>query len=135
MLSYYEYCNLMATASASYHQLLQSFGASKVFDYKHADVAAQILAFAKSLDSTRPAISFVLDCTWSKSGTLAPISKIAQKGSKVVVLLPVIVKHASDTVVPEYSMNVQTSADWVEGVIVSCVRTHFYLNVSYGIRN
>jgi threonine dehydrogenase-like Zn-dependent dehydrogenase len=134
ILSYYGYRNLIATASTSHHQLLQSYGAINVFDYKNVDVAAQVLAFAKTLGKTGPAIPFVLDCIGSKSGTLAPIAKIAQKGSKVAVLLPVIVRDASDTVAPEYSMDVQASADWAEGVIVSGVRTHFYLNVSHVIR-
>jgi NADPH:quinone reductase-like Zn-dependent oxidoreductase len=119
----------MATASPSHHQLLHSFGASNVFDYKNADVAAQILDAAKSLGGTGPAIPFVLDCIGSKYGTLAPIAKVAQKGTKVAILLPVIVRDASDTEAPEYSMDVQASADWAEGVIAGGVRTHFYLNV------
>jgi NADPH:quinone reductase-like Zn-dependent oxidoreductase len=130
ILSYYGYRNLIATASASHHQLLHSFGATKVFDYKDSDVVAQILDFTKSLGRARPAIPFVLDCIGSKFGALAPIAKIAQKGAKVAVLLPVIVRDASDTVAPEYSMDTQASADWAEGVTVSGVRTHFYLNVS-----
>ena len=93
------------------------------------DVAAQILDFAKSLGGTGPVIPFVLDCIGSKLGTLAPIAKIAQKGTKVAVLLPVTVRDASETVALEYSMDVQASAGWVEGVTVSGVRTHFYLNV------
>ena len=131
ILSYYGYRNLIATASAPHHQLLQSYGAIKVFNYKNLDATAPILDFAKSLGRPGPAIPFVLDCIGSKSGTLAPIAKIAKKGTKVAVLLPVIVRDASDTVAPEYSMDVQASADWAEGVIVSGVRTHFYLNVSH----
>ena len=131
ILSYYGYRNLIATASASHHQLLQSFGANKVFDYKKADATAQIPAFAKSLARTGPAIPFVLDCIGSKSGTLAPIANIVQTGTKVAVLLPVIVRDASDTVASEYSMDTQASANWTEGVIVTGVRTHFYLNASH----
>lgn len=80
---------------------------------------------------TGPAIPFVFDCIGSKSGTLAPIAKIVQNGAKVAVLLPVIVRDASDTIAPAYSMDVQASANWAEGVIVSGVRTHLYLNMSH----
>ena len=130
ILSYYGYRNLIGTASATHHQLLRSFGAAETFDYKGGDVTARILDFAKSLSRNEPTIPFVLDCIGSKIGSLAPIAKIAQKGTKVAVLLPVIMRDASDVVAPEYSMDVQTSANWAEGVTVSGVRTHFYLNVS-----
>jgi D-arabinose 1-dehydrogenase-like Zn-dependent alcohol dehydrogenase len=130
ILSYYGYRKLIATASPSHHQLLRSFGATEVFDYKNPDVTAQILDSAKSLGGTGPVIPFVLDCIGSKYGTLSPIAKVAQKGTKVAVLLPVIVRDASDTEAPEYAMDVQASAQWVEGVIASGVRTHFYLDVS-----
>lgn len=130
ILSYYGYRNLIATASSSHHQLLQSFGASRVFDYKNSDVTAQIIEFAEALNRSQPTIPFVFDCIGSKSATLAQIAKIARKGTKVAVLLPVIVRDASETVAPEYSMDAQASADWADGVIVSGVRTHFYLNVS-----
>jgi NADPH:quinone reductase-like Zn-dependent oxidoreductase len=126
--SSYGYHNLIAMASDSHRQLLQSFGANEVFDYKKADATAQILAFAKSLARTGPAIPFALDCIGSKSGTLTPIANIVQTETKVAVLLPVIVRDASDTVAPEYSMDMRVSANWTEGVIVTGVRTHFYLN-------
>jgi NADPH:quinone reductase-like Zn-dependent oxidoreductase len=131
ILSYYGYRNLIATASACHHQLLQSFGANKVFDYKKADATAQILAFANPLARTGPTIPFMLDCIESKSGTLAPIANIVQRGTGVAVLLPVIVRDASDTVAPEHSMDTQASANWTEGVIVAGVRTLFYLNASH----
>jgi hypothetical protein len=76
-------------------------------------------------------VPFILDCIASKYGSLEKIAKIAQKGTKVAALLPVIVKDASDTEAPEYAMDVQASADWVEGVEARGVRTHFYQEVSH----
>lgn len=70
---------------------------------------------------------FVFDCIGSQKGSLAPIAKIAQKGSRVAVLLPVIVRDATEELTPEYAMDVQASAEWVEGVETRGVRTHFYM--------
>jgi hypothetical protein len=75
-------------------------------------------------------VPFILDCIGSKDGSLKPLSEVAGKGSKVAVLLPVIVKDASETEAPEYSMDVAGSAPWKEGVDARGVRTHFYLDVS-----
>jgi len=60
---------------------------------------------------------------------VAPIAEIATKGTRVAVLLPVIVKDASETEKPEYEMDVSVIATWKEGVDVRGVRTHFYLQV------
>ncbi len=65
--------NLIATASASHHQLLGSPGATKILDYKNADFTTQILNYAKSLSIAVPAVPFVLDCIGSKAGTLAAL--------------------------------------------------------------
>jgi hypothetical protein len=75
-------------------------------------------------------VRLVLDCIGSKEGSLKPIAKIAKNGDTVAVLLPVIVKDASDTDAPVYSMVVDTEAEWEEGVDARGVRTHFYLDVS-----
>lgn len=53
----------------------------------------------------------MLDCIGSISGTLAPIANIVQRRTKVAVLLPVIVRDASDTVAPVYSMDTKASAN------------------------
>jgi len=58
---------------------------------------------------------------------LAPIAEISRKGTKVAVLLPVIVRDASETEAPKYTMDVGAAADWKEGVKVKGVRTYFYL--------
>jgi len=75
-------------------------------------------------------VPFILDCIGSQSGSLAPLAKIAGEGSRVAVLLPVIVRDATETEAPEYAMDVRASAAWKEGVDTRGVRTHFYLEVS-----
>ena len=48
----------------------------------------------------------------------------------VAVLLPVIVRNASDSEAPIYGMDVQEAAEWKEGDEARGVRTHFVLGVS-----
>jgi NADPH-dependent curcumin reductase CurA len=118
---------LLTTASPSHHTYLRSLGATHVFDYRDPDVSKRII---EAVEKKIPAIPFVFDCIGSKSGSLAPLAKIAQKGTKVAVLLPVILKDATEEEAPEYAMDVQPHAPWVEGVDVRGVRTHFYKEVS-----
>lgn len=124
ILRHWGYKNLLATASTPHHELLKSYGARAVFDYKDPAVVQQIL------DSTSGNVPLILDCIGSKFGSLAPISKLAKKGAIVAVLLPVIVKDSTDEEAPVYSMNAGTEAEWAESVVVRGVRTHFYLDVS-----
>lgn len=121
ILRWYGYKNLLATASKRNHSLLKEYGASSVFDYNDPSVTAQISAAAGD-----KGVKYILDCIGSQSGSLAPIAKIAQKGSMVAVLLPVIVRDATETEAPEYAMDVQAAADWRQGIEVRGVRTHFY---------
>jgi threonine dehydrogenase-like Zn-dependent dehydrogenase len=127
-LKYYGYTNLLATASLHHHEYLKSLGAREVFDYRQHDAPARILAAAGSAG-----VPFILDCIGSKNGSLAPLAKIAGKGSRVAVLLPVIVKDSTETEAPEYTMDAGASAPWKEGVDARGVRTHFYLEVSLSI--
>jgi threonine dehydrogenase-like Zn-dependent dehydrogenase len=124
ILRHWGYKNLLATASKPHHELLKSFGARAVFDYRDPDVVKQIV------DAASGNVRFVLDCIGSKFGSLQPIAKIARKGARVAVLLPVIVRDASDAEAPVYSMDVESEAEWAEGVETRGVRTHFYLDVS-----
>lgn len=124
VLSLYGYRNLLATSSQVHTKLLTSFGAKAVLDYRKEDVVAQILNAAGG------EVPLVLDCIGSKDGSLKPISRIAKAGAKVAILLPVIVKDASETEAPEYEMDVQKAASWAEGVDARGVRTHHYMEVS-----
>ncbi|RDW89190.1 hypothetical protein BP6252_01222 [Coleophoma cylindrospora] len=115
------YTNLLATSSTQHHKLLQSFGAKHVFDYRNSDVVESVLKAAGG------PVPFVLDCIGSKYGSLEPISKIVARGSKVAILLPVIVKDATEDEAPIYEMDVSAAAAWKDGVVARGVRTHYYL--------
>jgi hypothetical protein len=93
------------------------------FDYRDANVAEEILRFAEG------EVKFVLDCIGSKEGSVEPIARIVERGPRVAVLLPVVVREASEAEAPVYEMDVQTAAEWDGGVDVRGVRTHFYLEV------
>lgn len=125
ILRYYGYTHVLATASRKHHEKLSELGAKSVFDYNDSNVVANILE-AGGEDG----IPLVLDCIGSKAGSIAPISKIAKPGSKVAILLPVIVRDSTETEDPEYEMDVKAAADWQDGVDARGVRTHFYLDVS-----
>ena len=126
VLTHWGYRNLLTTASPTHHAYLRSLGAAQVFDYRDPDVSEHIL---QAVEKQHPAIPFVLDCIGSKSGSLAQIARIAQKGTRVAVLLPVILKDATAEEAPEYAMDVQPHAPWAAGVEVRGVRTHFYQEV------
>jgi NADPH:quinone reductase-like Zn-dependent oxidoreductase len=125
VLRYYGYKNIIATASSKHHNKLRGLGAKEVFDYNDAGVVSAI--FHASSDGDIP---LIFDCIGSQEGSIAHISKIAKSGAKVAVLLPVIVRDSTETQSPEYSMDVDTTAKWEEGVDARGVRTHFYLDVS-----
>lgn len=99
------------------------------FDYNDADVTEQILNSCVK-HSGRPIVPLVLDCIGSQSGSVQPITKVAQRGAKVAILLPVIMKDSTENALPEYAMDVEKVADWLDGVEARGVRTHFYLEVS-----
>lgn len=129
ILKYYGYHNLITTASKKHHDLLKTYGASQTFDYSDKDVTTAILeATTAAGPGDGPAVPFILDCIGSQSGSLAPCARIAQAGTKVAVLLPVIVVDAGVDTKPEYSMDVEAAADWATGVEAKGVRTHFYLD-------
>ena len=129
VLRYYGYTNLLAVASKKHHDLLKSLGATQAFDYRDADVTEQILAAASKIASAEPSNPFIIDCIGSKDGSLVPLARVAQKGAKVAVLLPVVVKDSTETSDPEYAMDPQAEAEWADGAVVRGVRTHFYLEV------
>jgi hypothetical protein len=122
-LRYYGYRNLIATASPSQHDHLKKLGASKIFNYRSAGVV-------KEIRDTYPNIPHIIDCIGSKVGSLEPISKIASRGARVAVMLPVVIKAATKDEAPEYGLEVEPYANWAEGVKLLGVRTHFYLEVS-----
>jgi NADPH:quinone reductase-like Zn-dependent oxidoreductase len=137
VLRYYGYRHIVATASSKHHAYIKGLGASEVYDYRSPTVVEDVLKSAQG--DSKPAFPLIVDCIGSQAGTLAAISKVAQRGSTVAVMLPVIVEHATSNDTPQYSMDAGTSVAWAEGVNVSGVRTHFYWKVSalktvYGFR-
>jgi NADPH:quinone reductase-like Zn-dependent oxidoreductase len=124
LLRFYGYKNIVAIASRKNHQGLRELGAHAVADYNDADVVEQLQKIISGAPSAR-----IYDCVGSLSGSIAPIAKVAQAGSVVAVLLPVIVRDASETEAPEYAMDAQSVAPWKPGVVVRGVRTHSYLEV------
>jgi NADPH:quinone reductase-like Zn-dependent oxidoreductase len=130
ILTYWGYRNLLTTASPSHHSYLRSIGAAHVFNYRDPEVSKYII---EAVGDHSPVVPFILDCIGSKSGSLDQAARIAQKGTKVAVLLPVIVQDATEDKAPEYSMEVEKQAQWAEGVEVRGVRTHFYAKVGYSV--
>ncbi|KIV86439.1 hypothetical protein PV11_02051 [Exophiala sideris] len=127
ILRWYGYQNVIATASKQHHDKLRGYGAVKCFDYRDMSVIEEIKNYARGR-APQPGIPYILDCIGSLAGSVRPIAKMAESGSKVAVLLPVVVKDAAIGVKPEYSLVVEECADWQSGVEARGVRTHFYLD-------
>ena len=130
VLRYYGYQTILTTAAAKHHETLRSLGAAQVFDYRSPKVTAEILEACSSTRDELPRIPLILDCIGSLKGTLEPVARIAQQGSKVAVLLPIIVKDSTEDSMPEYAMDAHVAVQWAEGVRAVGIRTHFYLQVS-----
>ncbi|KAF4978030.1 hypothetical protein FZEAL_5537 [Fusarium zealandicum] len=122
------YKNILAVSSGKHHDYLRSIGAEETFDYRKDDVVGRIVKYAS--DRTAPRLPYIVDCIGSLEGTLKPLSKIAQRGSTVAVMLPVILKDATEDEEPEYEMDASKVlvGEWADGVDVRGVRTHFYLD-------
>ncbi|KAI0405755.1 GroES-like protein [Xylaria palmicola] len=124
VLRYYGYKNIVATASPKHHAYIKSLGASEVYDYMSPSVVDDLLKSARGGEA--PAYPLIVDCIGSQERTLAAIARIAQRGSTVAVMLPVMLRHASDGTAPAYSMDARESVAWAPDVDVHGVRTHFY---------
>lgn len=133
VFKHWGYKNILAVASGKHHEYLRSIGATATFDYRQDDVIEKILAYTK--DEAEPRIPSILDCIGSLEGTLRPLTKIAQRGSRLGAMLPIILKDATEESEPEYEMDVSNCLvnEWAEGALIRGVRTHFYLDVSCNI--
>jgi hypothetical protein len=127
ILRYYGYKNILTTSSRAHHEKLMKYGAAQCFDYRQGDVTANILSYVSGKSSQGPAINYIMDAVGSGSGSVVPISRLAQAGSKVAIMLPVILRDAAVGVEPEYEMDVTKCASWASGVDARGVRTHFYV--------
>lgn len=134
VLRHWGYRQVLAVSSGRHHEYLRRVGATACFDYTKPDVVQSILAYARENGSGagEPQVPYILDCIGSLEGTLRPLTSIAQRGSRVAVMLPVILKDATEEDEPEYEMDVSKCLPdkWTEGVILRGARTHFYLQVS-----
>ncbi|KAH7041503.1 chaperonin 10-like protein [Microdochium trichocladiopsis] len=129
ILKFYGYKRLIVTASAQHHAHLQELGASACFDYRSPSVVQDLLKHVTAADKNKeaaPVYPLIIDCIGSQAGSLSPLSRIPQSGSIVAVMLPVILKRATEDQAPEYSMDVEASAKWADGVVTRGVRTHFF---------
>ncbi|KAL8898533.1 MAG: hypothetical protein Q9207_006648 [Kuettlingeria erythrocarpa] len=126
ILTYYGYYNVIATASRRNFDLVTESGAVHVVSYNSpaAGLKRDIEAGLGGL------VDLVIDCIGNRDGSVQPIAGIAEAGAKVAVMLPVVVRDASEDMEPEYAMDVEKVVRWREGVEVKGVRTHFYLDVS-----
>ncbi|KAF9984778.1 hypothetical protein BGZ75_003673 [Mortierella antarctica] len=126
VLRHWGYTKILAVSSGKHHEYLKNLGATVCFDYRKSDVVDRILDYLKD---EKPKAPYILDCIGSLDGTLKPLTKIAQSGSRVGVMLPVIIKDSTEDEEPVYEMDVSKCLPdkWAEGAIVRGVRTHFYL--------
>jgi NADPH:quinone reductase-like Zn-dependent oxidoreductase len=125
ILSWYGYRNILATASAAHHNKLQGYGVLKAFDYRSGDVTKAISDFVSAAGENKK-LRFVIDCIGSQSGSVQPVSRLAQDHTVVAIMLPVIIIDAAEGVQPVYEMDVSKVADWAPGAKPIGVRTHFY---------
>ena len=132
ILKWYGYKKIVATAGETHHEKLRRYGAVRCFDYREVDAVQRILELVG-----KGGVRFVVDCIGSLKGSVRPISQIAKAGSKVAIMLPVIVRDTSEAegVEPEYEMDVAKCADWAKGVEAVGVRTHFYMENKFLAEN
>ncbi|KAM0263533.1 hypothetical protein ACHAQJ_001152 [Trichoderma viride] len=130
VLHHWGYENLLAVASGKHHARLKALGATATFDYNKPNVTEQIFGHVGTATEAGPRIPYIIDCIGSLEGTLRPLSKIAEQGTKVAIMLPIINVHASVNKAPEYEMEVSKvlPGEWREGIKLIGTRTHSYLN-------
>lgn len=122
------YTNILAVSSGKHHEHLESLGAAACFDYTKPGVVESILTHVEDTAG----IPYILDCIGSVYGSMEPLTEVAQNGSIVAIMLPIVMKHASEEEEPEYEMDVSKCLPgrWADGATVRGVATHGYLKVS-----
>ena len=118
VLKYYNFSSIVAVASKAQHGLLKELGAHTAVDYRDKDIVEQLTSLGE--------LPLIVDCIGSQNNSVAPISKVARAGSKVAIMMPVIVRDATDDIEPVYSMEPGKVVEWAAGVDVIGVRTHFW---------
>ena len=130
VLRHWGYRNIVAVASTSHHPRLRELGAAECFDYRHDNVVQRLKRHVSETQGLH--VPFIIDCIGSLEGTLRPLTGLAEQGTRIAVMLPVIMKHASKTDEPIYEMDVTKClpTEWKDGVELRGTRTHFYSDVS-----
>ncbi|EAQ89238.1 hypothetical protein CHGG_05857 [Chaetomium globosum CBS 148.51] len=130
VLRFWGYRNVLAVAAGKHHEVLRGMGARRCFDYREGDVVGEIERYLdlEGREEGRPRVPYIVDCIGSREGTLRPLTKIAEKGSRVAVMLPVINVHAGGDRKPELEMDVSKAlpGQWKDGVDLKGVRTLLY---------
>ncbi|KAI8195844.1 2-methylene-furan-3-one reductase [Colletotrichum sp. SAR 10_65] len=116
------YKNLVVVSSKKHHEYLKSLGATVCFDYRDKHVVDEIREYLGP-----QGVPYVIDCIGHLTGSLRHITKLADDGTKVAVMLPVVISDPTEIQAPVYQMTEPAEGQWKEGVIVKGVRTHFYL--------
>lgn len=138
VLRHWGYRHVLAVAARKHHETLRGLGARVCFDYREEDVAAAVAAYLDSESNSssnnkpgRPRVPYIVDCIGSREGTLRPLTRIAEGGSRVAVMLPVINVHASKDREAELEMDVTKvlPGEWKDGVQLRGVRTFLYYQV------
>ncbi|KAJ5770262.1 uncharacterized protein N7511_002313 [Penicillium nucicola] len=125
ILKHWGYRNVLVTASPKHEKHLKELGATRVFDYRSAEVVSSIAGALESGMSCQPLRVF--DSVDSKLGSLLPISKLAtQPGSKVAAVLPVVISAPSSSEGLQLSADPSKEADWVQGVEVHAIVSYAY---------
>ncbi|KAK4131831.1 GroES-like protein [Trichocladium antarcticum] len=131
VLRHWGYGHVLAVASGKHHAELAALGARACFDYRRpGGVVEEITGYVDGLEARAGGarLPFIVDCIGSRDGSLRPLSRIAGRGSKVAVMLPVINVRAGKDRMPEYEMDVSKvlPGGWKDGVELIGVRTHSY---------
>lgn len=126
VLRLWGYRRVIAIARGIHHEYLRQLGAAQCFDYQDTDVLEQIRRYLGGKDAP-----YAIDCIGNLE-TIKPLAQLTGSGSKVAIMLPVVVKSPTEHSAPEYIMTPPgelSEVGWKENVEVSGVRTHFYLEV------
>jgi NADPH:quinone reductase-like Zn-dependent oxidoreductase len=112
VLRHWGYKNVLAVASGKHHEHLSELGAAGCFDYRDSAVVSKILDSIATRHGNDP--------------------RIPESRAIVAVMLPIILRDATEDEEPEYEMDVSNVLKdrWADGVILRGCRTHHYLEVN-----
>lgn len=121
----------MATASPRHHDLVKSYGAKAVVDYRDPEVVEILKRVLGVGKMSQKVVAF--ECVASKNGSLVPISKVVtEPGSIVAAVLPIVVSaptlQSPDTAL-QLEANVTEALKWSDGVTTHSIVGYTYETV------